>query len=252
METEEYELMYRLERDNWWYVEKRKLIFEILNRLPTGSDTKILDVGCGTGFTLKKLQGSYHAVGLDSDKKALEFCTLQGCNNLVHGDAERLSFKDNNFDIIIALDILEHLNNDLASINGFYRILKEGGHLIITVPAFNLLWSTHDDALHHRRRYTSSELRERLVKCGFRVIDSSYWNFFLFPIIFLTRQLRRISTVDHGLKSDLTHPPSIINKSLQSILDMESKLLINGLHFPFGVSIVCLSQKVNRYLLTPE
>jgi SAM-dependent methyltransferase len=137
--------------------------------------------------------------------------------------------------------VLEHLDDDLASIKNVYYILKPGGYFIITVPAFNFLWSGHDAAMHHKRRYGKKDLVRRLKSCDFSVEICTFWNFFLFPAVAVIRVLRDRRRCD--LITDLKDLPQIVNRLLLQILRVENILIGGGIPFPFGVSILCICRK---------
>jgi SAM-dependent methyltransferase len=182
MDVAEYRKMYELEGKYWWWVGRRRILRTILNKLSLGSIV-ILDVGCGTGANLSCLRDYGTVTGVDISESAIDFCKKRGFNNVVQGDAEKLDFEDNTFDLITALDLLEHLDDNRA-LGEFHRVLKPAGYLVVTAPAFDFLWSQHNEALHHKRRYTRGGLRNVLESHGFVIEKLSCWNTFLFlPIL---------------------------------------------------------------------
>jgi SAM-dependent methyltransferase len=240
MEIAEYEKMYKFEEKYWWWVGKREIVKGILDRLNLNS-TNILDIGCGTGFNMNYLKDYGKIVGLDFSKEALNFCKMRGNKNLVQANAEKVPFKGDMFDLIITLDLLEHLD-DNKILKEFYRALKPTGYLIVTVPAFEFLWSEHDEALHHKRRYNKSQLREILTSNGFITENISYWNFFLFlPIVAMRLIKRRMKSEE--IETDVKELPNIVNMFLASVLSIEGRIISHGVNLPFGVSIVCVCKK---------
>lgn len=238
MEIAEYEKMYQFEEKYWWWVGRREVVKGILNKLNLNCAT-ILDAGCGTGINLRYL-GDYGAViGLDLSRDALNFCRVRGNKNIIWADAERLPFKDGAFDLIAALDLLEHLDDNKALAN-FYRVLKPNGFLVLTVPAFNFMWSKHDEALHHKRRYNKGQLRDTLESNGFTVERICYWNFFLFLPIVAMRLIKR-SMKSQEVKTDVEELPSMANWFFKSLLRIES-YLVPHLNLPIGVSLVCVGR----------
>ena len=236
MEIAEYEKMYQFEERYWWWVGRRRIITGILNKLNLDSAT-ILDVGCGTGINLNHLSRYGAVIGLDSSKDAIKFCRMRGSKNVIQADAERLPFKDSIFDLITALDLLEHLNDNKA-LKGFYRVLKPSGYLVLTVPAFNFMWSKHDEAVHHKRRYTKRQLKDILEANSFIIEKVSYWNFFLFIPIVAMRLVKR-SWKKQEIKTDVAELPGMVNRLLASILRIES-YLIQHVNLLIGVSLVCI------------
>ena len=151
MELSEYKKLYDYENAYWWFVGKRKVIKYLLDRYaPFSRRIRLLDVGCGTGANLNMLNEYGEAIGLDSSKESLKFCRQRDLSLLVLGLADQINFKDNCFDIVTALDLLEHIEEDKLVLSEIYRILKKQGRLIMTLPANMLLWSQHDFALHHK------------------------------------------------------------------------------------------------------
>jgi len=238
MDVAEYQKMYELEGKYWWWVGRRRILRSILNKLNLDS-AAILDVGCGTGINLNCLRDYGTITGVDISEYAIDFCKKRGFNNVSQGDAEKLDFEDSTFDLITALDLLEHLDDNKA-LGEFHRVLKLGGYLVVTVPAFNFLWSQHDEALHHQRRYTKDRLR-RVLECqGFAIEKLSYWNTFLFlPIAAL--RLARKHMKNREIKTDVEELPDIVNSFLAVILRYESYLLAH-INLPFGVSVLCVAR----------
>lgn len=245
MQATEYDKMYQIEEDNWWYVGRRELLLEIVNQIKAKSEfktLKILDVGCGTGLNLNYLERYGNVVGLDFSGEALEFAKLRGRIPLVRASADNLPIKNESINMLCAFDTLEHIDDDKAALREFYRVLNGDGYLILTVPAFRSLWSAHDIAVHHKRRYSKDELIESLLSSGFKIQRISYWNFLLFPLIYLVRLFRRNRVAKPS--TDLRSTPFFINYILILILKFEA-LLLKGCQPPFGVSIVSVCKKAD-------
>ncbi|HUU62661.1 MAG TPA: class I SAM-dependent methyltransferase [Dehalococcoidia bacterium] len=240
MEIAEYEKMYHFEEKYWWWIGKRELIKGIIDKFILKLDSgAILDVGCGTGMNLKYLEDYGAVIGLDSSKEALDFCKIRGDKNLILGDAERLPFEDDAFDLITALDLLEHIDDDKA-LKGFHRVLKPNSPLVLTVPAWSFLWSRHDEALHHKRRYSKGHLRDIMEANGFLIEKLSYWNFFLFLPIVAMRLMKRRS-INQKVETDVEELPATINRLLTFILRTES-YLIPHVNLPIGISLMCIGK----------
>lgn len=239
MEKEIYEKIYRLEDSYWWFVGKRLLISKFIPR----NRKKILDLGCGTGRMLEYLEEYGQKIyGLDSSREALTYCLRRNLsNNLITGDVHYLPFRNNCFDLIIASDVLEHAKDDFIVLSELFRILQKGGLLLITVPAYSFLWSSHDILHKHYRRYKSSNLRKLITKANFKIEKISYFNFFIFPLVLLFRSFKKISSLRKN-QSDYLYTPKFLNRLLVTIYKIESSL-IKKLNFPFGVSILCLISK---------
>jgi len=238
---EEYERMNQFEVVNWWWAGKRQLVARTLGKL-VGNKPLILDVGCGTGSNLKGWEPFGDVLGMDISTQALDFCKIKGNSNLVKGDATALPFHDNTFEVIIALDMLEHMEKDSATVKEFSRICRQGGYLVITVPALMFLWSKHDVALHHKRRYAREELRKLLSSNGFKVERLTFWNFSLFLPASFYRVLGNLKPPKQARSDDL-RLPGPANWFFKSILHLENTAILNGLNFPCGISLYAVCRK---------
>jgi SAM-dependent methyltransferase len=249
MYEHEYEAMYGLEDVYWWFIARRQLAVEVLAREIAGrADARILDVGCGTGSNLSAFCQLGRAVGVDMSTDALEFCRQRGIERVALSEIESLPFPDGTFDVVTAMDILEHTDDDLAALGELRRVLRPGGLMLATVPAYGFLWSEHDEALKHRRRYTAHELRNKLTVTNFQIERTSYFITSLFLPIFAMR-------IHQGLFKKSTHPqtsvrllPPWLNSGLVRLLGLERRLF-RRMNLPFGVSIVALARPSLRAAL---
>ena len=244
MNHAEYETMYRLESHYWWFVARRQLVTDIVTEhVQSGRNSaRILDVGCGTGATREALASCGTIFGADMSAEALAFTRSRSEGPLARSRVERLSFVDGCFDLVTALDVLEHADDDLASMKELFRALRPGGLLVITVPAFGFLWSEHDEALHHRRRYSAHELRNKLTRVGFDIERLSFFITFLFFPILLMRFAQNIFKKSVEPKTSHIILPEWINNGLIGLLAIE-RWLLKYINLPFGVTIVCLARK---------
>ena len=246
MESNEYEIMYANEDVHWWFQGTRTVILDYcqMNSDRLGDHKpRILDVGCGTGGTLMALREVADVTGIELDAGAVEFCKERGLEQVFQGAAESLPFDDNAFDMVFALDVIEHLDDDTVGLQEFFRVLKPGGDLVITVPAYQFLWSHHDVALHHRRRYTKRKLLDAIRGVGLSVQRASYYNTLLFPIVAGVRLMQRLSGTDGPSTSDVSLPPKWINRLLCTLLESE-RFALRGVSLPFGVSLIALAKKL--------
>jgi ubiquinone/menaquinone biosynthesis C-methylase UbiE len=242
MYEHEYEAMFGLEDIYWWFVARRQLAVEIVAREIGGrGGLRLLDVGCGTGSNLAAFSELAEASGIDMSTEALTYCRERGVERVALSAVERLPFADASFDVVTAMDMLEHTDDDLAALAELRRVLKPGGLLLATVPAYGFLWSEHDEALKHRRRYTAHELRNKLTVKDFRIERTSYFiTTLFFPIL--------VARIHQGLFKKSTHPqtsvkmlPRWINATLVGLLSAE-RWAFRHLNLPFGVSIVALAR----------
>ena len=244
MQQHTYAIMNRVEDSHWWYVGRRTILEEFLRQITQNpkskiQNPKILDVGCGTGGNLEMLAKFGAAEGVDVSDEALEFCRGKGLT--VHkGLAEKLPFADESFDVVTALDVVEHLDDDVAGLQEMYRVLKTGGKTLIFVPAFMWLWGVQDDVSNHRIRYTKKQIVERLKKANFKIERATYANFTFFAPILGGRTLMKLT----GIKPESENNVNIsaLNGIFGKIFGAE-RLWLKNFDFPFGVSIVIVAKK---------
>ncbi len=251
MKHEEYERMYRFEDSYWWFVARRHLITSLLDGFYARSgELAILDIGCGTGAMLDELAPFGAVTGADYAPEALAFCRERGAGNghrydLARADVRRLPFADNSFDVVTAMDIIEHIDDDKAAAGEIRRVLKPGGRLFVTVPAFQSLWSEHDEALHHYRRYTAAHLKDVFQRVGLTVPKLSYTVTSLFPPIWAYRQIaKRLpkKQTEGEKKADLVEFSPRINSFLRALSQLETRI-VKHTNLPFGVTVVCVARK---------
>jgi SAM-dependent methyltransferase len=244
MEQHTYAIMNRVEDSHWWFVGRRAILEEFLRQIIQNpkskiQNPKILDVGCGTGANLEMLANFGASEGVDVSDDALEFCRAKGLK--VHkGLAEKLPFDDQSFDVVTALDVVEHLDDDVAGLKEMHRILKTGGKTLIFVPAFMWLWGVQDDISNHRIRYTKRQIVERLENAGFEIERATYANWTFFAPILAGRTLMKIT----GIKPESENNVNIsaLNGIFGKLFSAE-RLWLKNFDFPFGVSIVITAKK---------
>jgi SAM-dependent methyltransferase len=246
MEQTIYLKMNRLEHEHWWFVSRRSIIEMVLrSQLKSiGSHSKILDAGCGTGGNLDLLSSlGCDVTGLEMEPDAAEIARSKSGKAVYIGSLpDHIPFADESFDLIVLLDVLEHIEDDIGTLASLTAKLKPGGNLLITVPAFSFLWSSHDEAHHHKRRYRLNELVGKMQHCNLQPKYASYFNTWLFPMIALVRIFQNI--VGSNQKTDdLSLPSPFLNKMLRGVMSSEKHILKRG-KLPFGVSIMAIGQKL--------
>jgi len=246
MNNKEYEKLYKFEQFYWWHVGRRDILNFFLKKFLNKKGIQILEIGCGTGGNLEILSNLGEVTGLDVSKYALDFCRKRGVNNLALGRAEKTNFPSESFDLILMLDVLEHIKDDKKAIGETRRILKEGGYFLVTVPAYQFIWSEHDEILGHYRRYSISDFSKKLEEAGFDIIKISYFVSLLFPVILGYRILRKILFPKSKKNTAYVVLPKPINNFFIYLLKLEG-LLLKYFNLPFGTSILCIAQKPKRY-----
>ena len=236
MDEKLYQTYREIEGTHWWFVGRRQLIFNLLESLD--KDIRILDLGCNTGFLVNLLQQKgYEVYGCDSSEAAIAFGRQQGIRNLQVVEGNRLPFGDKEFDMILCLDVLEHLADDRQGLQEIKRVLKPGGLAIITVPAFNFLWGLQDKVSRHFRRYRASQIKKLAIQSGFNVKKLSYFNFFLFAPIALMRLAQKFYRSQRSSDFELNN--RLTNAVLKRFFLLEIKIL-KYLNLPFGVSLIAV------------
>jgi SAM-dependent methyltransferase len=244
MQQHTYSIMYEVEGKHWWFAGRRRIIAEFVEGVCRDMGKlrpRILDVGCGTGANLQMLSQFGAAEGVDVSSEALDFCRARGLAEVKQGAAESLPFADASFDLVTGLDVVEHLDDDIAGLSEMRRVLRPDGRAVLFVPAFMFLWGVQDEISHHRRRYTLTELTQRLGDAGLTVERASYANITFFVPILAGRVLMRLTGLRPASENNITI--GALNGLLGRILGAESWWL-RRMNFPFGVSIICVARKI--------
>ncbi len=227
---------------HWWIEGRRRIFTHLLDRLvPLPKSARILDVGPGSGVNLPVLAPRGATTVVDVDLGSLRACREAGAANVVVADAANVPVRDGTFDLVCALDVIEHLDDDGAALRAFRRVTKHGGRLLVSVPALRILWGRQDVLSGHRRRYRRAELRTRIVDAGFTIERLSYFNTLLFPPILAVRLALRPFLRRAAKRSDLDVPAFGLNGALTRIFAAERHLLARH-DLPFGVSLVCVAR----------
>jgi SAM-dependent methyltransferase len=227
-----------IEETHFWFRARRELVERLLARHLAVPGALVLDVGCGTGSLLPVLQASgYRPVGLDLRPEGIaRLRTADPTAEVLEGDAERLPFPDGSLDAVLALDVLEHVD-DRAALREASRALRPGGLLLVSVPAFPWLWSFRDEDAGHRRRYRRGELENRLVEAGFAPVDIRYFQALLFPLLATSRLLGRRGPRARDAED---RPPALVNRALAAVNRFE---VLVGVRWPWGSSLVAVARK---------
>ncbi|MCA9772455.1 MAG: class I SAM-dependent methyltransferase [Myxococcales bacterium] len=251
MELDLYNEFFALEGRHWWFLGRRKLFMNLIRQhFGRRQDARILDVGCGTGMNMDGLAEFGTVYGMDGSHLALAFCRQRGFQRLTQGHMYQLPFVEKSFDLVTAFDVVEHEEDDRATLRGYRDLLRDGGMIALAMPAYMFMWGEHDDAAHHKRRYTLTELKAKIEESGYRVLKITYFNTILFPLAVAFRYAKRwagkIRWRGKPLqpKSDfiITSPP-VINPIFSVIFGTEANI-VRRVSFPFGASVFVMAQKL--------
>ena len=242
MSAKELTNMFNQEKEHWWFMAKGEFFKKLLAEY--NFDNKfILDAGCGTGHNMGFLRSRGFYVGCDVSPEALQFCRMNGVQRLVQGNLHHAGFHPKVFDVIISLDVLEHVADQVSVLSEFRRVLKDDGLLVLAVPAFRFLWSPHDESLSHMRRYDRKDFESLVKDGGFEIKRSGYLFFTIFLPVVVVRMLRKLFVKTAKPQSDtFSNPSARINEWLFRLLAWEAKYVIKDL-WPFGTSLYIVAQK---------
>jgi SAM-dependent methyltransferase len=255
MQSEDYEYLYRLEENFWWFAGMREITAALLDPFLPPGPRLILDAGCGTGGNLEWLAryaGNGHVIGIDLISTAIEFCSKRNHEGLAQASATDLPFADESFDLITSFDVLVQIPGrgaDDQAMREMFRVLKSGGIAFVRGAAYEWMKSGHDRALGTERRYRLDELREKLKRAGFEILRGTYANSLLFPAVAIRRLLLKpLGLADKG--SDVKPLPQNlqwINRAMTNALLWEAKRLRDpNAKLPVGLSAICVALKPHR------
>ncbi|MDP3792200.1 MAG: class I SAM-dependent methyltransferase [bacterium] len=242
MDQSYYKNYFVLERGHWFFrVRKKILIFFIEKYIEPGS--KIFDFGCGSGYLVRELQKmGYDAFGTDVSIEAIEFGQSRGIRNLSVAQGGEIKPPEGGFDLILALDVIEHTEDDSETVRYLKGALKQGGRAIVTVPAYQWMWGVQDEVAHHFRRYTMSGLVDVIKKSGdFKIVHKTYFNTFLFVPIAIVRILSKWFNLKNR-ESDFDIDSRVLSALFYFVFNIETYLL-KFMDFPFGVSVLVVLEK---------
>ncbi len=239
MERSVYDQMAELDQRHWWYVARREVLSALIERtVGRASNLAILEVGCGTGHNLAMLSrfGTVDALELDSEARALAEKRL-GKPILRSPLPDLTDVPERHYDLIGAFDVIEHIEDDRGALASIARRLKPGGKFIMTVPAHQWMWSAHDVANHHQRRYSIRQLRGLVENSPLRLEQSGYFNSLLFPLAIAERLASKLRRKEDG---GLSLPPNWLNRSLEKSFALE-RYAIGRFPLPPGLSLFAVA-----------
>jgi SAM-dependent methyltransferase len=231
-----YRELYELEDRHWWFRSRRRVVAAMLHQAGVNGRPRILDAGCGTGRNLVEYAKLGDAEGVDFSAEAVEFCRLRGLEHVQRAALEQLPYEAGRFDLIVATDVIEHLDDDRRALGELRRVASDRGRLVVTVPAYAWLWSRHDESLHHRRRYTAPRLAAQMRAAGWEPQLQTYFFSALLPGVAAVRALRRGDS-NGSARSDLELTSPWLSRVLELPSRAEAKLIERGVRLPAGVSV---------------
>src|ERR1035438_3594440 len=243
MEEVEYARMAERESSYWWHVGRLRIIETYLQKATKGKkDVRILNVGGGTGGTLATLERYGTVDNVDGSDDAIAFMRQLGYTRVKKMDGMKLPYKDKAYDMVGAFDVLENIKDDAAALKEWSRVLKDDGSILITVPAYQWLWSGHDVALHHFRRYTTGRLKQVAVTAGLAASKVSYAFIFSLPLVAGFRFMRQMAAAKAGSETSYVDVPGWVNGMFTNFLYLEAKAH-RYIPFPAGTSIIASLRK---------
>ena len=245
MDREACRQFLELERTHWWFEGRRRIFFHVLERFIDRRDLRIVDVGCGVGGMMEGLSRFGHPCGIDVENEMLSICQERGFDALKASGTE-LPIRDGRVDLVTFFDCIEHIEDDVGTLRDTCRALSPGGHVFISVPAYQFLYANNDRVAHHKRRYTLGELRRKVRSAGFEIKRSSHINVLLFPLILPAVLLLKAKEAVFGVSdgtTNLTYTyPRWLHRVLSSLFSVE-RHLVARLSLPVGHSICLLARK---------
>lgn len=236
----------KLESYYWWWVGRRAVIASVMAKHFGGrSDLKLLDWGCGPGGNFPVLQGYGTVLGVDASPEALRFCREAGYGNVRQAGtvAEFVAaYPERNYDVISVFDVVEHIEGDVQFLHELTALLKPGGRLLITVPAYQFLWSELDVAVSHVRRYTRGQITRTVRSAGYEIVRASYFISLMAPLIIVFRLLGHLTGRSKKKQFSFVEFPPLINRLFISTIRLEAKLL-RWINLPFGTSLIVLAKR---------
>lgn len=245
MEEQELRALLAVDDHHWWYRGRRLIIRAELDRLPLPAGARVLDAGCGSGRTLEDLTAYGEVSGIELSELAAEHARSRELGEVRVGRVETLPWEDGSFDLVTCLDVLEHTPDDRVALQELRRVTKTGGWLLLTVPAYPALWSTHDVVNHHYRRYTRRTLRRAATDAAWRVDRLTSFNSLLLPAAAAVRISQRYRGRNHTEHvSELRVGPHWLNGALERPLRIEAAALRRGYTLHAGLSLLAILQNV--------
>jgi SAM-dependent methyltransferase len=231
---------HQAEDRHWWYRGRRTVLEGVVAGLALPHGARILDAGCGSGRNMLELARFGTVTGVELSDTSVALARERDMGEVVSGSVLEMPFADASFDLAVSLDVIEHLEDDEGALRELRRTVSAGGALLVTVPAYQWLWSGHDEINHHHRRYTRRSLQLVAERAGWRQLRTTYFNSLLLPVAILLRVLDRVNTKTTESSLDLWVPPEPVNRLLERPLALEAGLIARGGRIPAGLSLLAV------------
>jgi SAM-dependent methyltransferase len=231
---------HRVEDRHWWYRGRRQVLERTIARLGLAPGARILDAGCGSGRNMVDLARHGAVTGVELSETSAELARGRHVGEVVEGSVMAMPFADGSFDLAVCLDVIEHLQDDRGALRELRRVVAPGGVLLVTVPAYQWLWSGHDEVNHHHRRYSRATLQQAAREAGWECARTTHFNCLLLPAAIALRALDRLHTRATESSLDLWVPPAPLNWLLQQPLNLEAAVIGRGGHIPAGLSLLAV------------
>jgi SAM-dependent methyltransferase len=237
----DYELQtHRAEDRHWWYRGRRTVLDRVIDDLRLPARARILDAGCGSGRNMVEFARHGTVTGIELSHTSVCLAREREAGEVVEGSVLEMPFEADAFDLAASLDVIEHLEHDLQALRELRRVVAPGGTLLVTVPAYQWLWSGHDEINHHHRRYTRRSLQRVGEQAGWQQVRTTYFNSLLLPAAILLRVLDRFSRKTTESSLDLWVPPAPLNWVLERPLSIEAAMIGRGGRIPAGLSLLAV------------
>ena len=237
----DYELQtHQAEDRHWWYRGRRTVLDVVVAGLGLSEPARILDAGCGSGRNMVELARHGSGTGIELSETSVALARDRGAGEVVAGSILEMPFAEDSFNLAVSLDVIEHLEDDLAALRELRRVVAPGGSLLVTVPAYQWLWSGHDEINHHHRRYTRRSLQRVAEQAGWHQTRTTYFNSLLLPVAIVLRVLDKVNTKTTESSLDLWVPPEPLNWVLERPLALEAALIERGGRIPAGLSLLAV------------
>jgi SAM-dependent methyltransferase len=231
---------HRVEDRHWWYRGRRRVLERTIDGLGLPPRARVLDAGCGSGRNMVDFARWGTVTGVELSEAAAEAARGRHVGEVVEGSVLEMPFAPASFDLVVCLDVIEHLQDDRAALRELRRVLAPGGALLVTVPAYQWLWSGHDVVNQHHRRYSRTTLRQAAQDAGWECERTTHFNSLLLPVAVTLRALDRLHARATESSLDLWVPPAPLNWLLQQPLNLEAALIGRGGTIPAGLSLLAV------------